>query len=331
MQLTHTFEIAAPVDQVFDVFGRLDLLAPCFPGASVWGRDGEVYHGAVKIKFGPFPLVFEGTARVVRADLAERRLVVKANARDRRGAAAGAATVTATFSAKGSDRTWVEVATDLDLTGRPAQLGSGTISSVSDRLADQFVGCISAKLAAGLAASEACRRRRPPTRYPAAPAPEPTRSPASAAARVRLPAPDDLGVGPAPAGAPGHRPYLAALGGRRGRRSGGAGAPRPLAASALSPARGVRVVRSHPVRGERLCPAAPVGSVAADRPGRRRGVRAGHDRTGRRARRAGGRGRRVRGDRATGSARGDRARPGGRAAALPVQRALPGRGRISRC
>ena len=155
MQLTHTFEIAAPVDRVFDVFGRLDLLAPCFPGASVWGRDGEVYHGAVKIKFGPFPLVFEGTARVVRADLADRRLVVKANARDRRGAAAGAATVTATFSATGDSTTRVQVASDLDLTGRPAQLGSGAISSVSDRLADQFVGCISAKLAAGLTAPEA--------------------------------------------------------------------------------------------------------------------------------------------------------------------------------
>lgn len=154
MQLTHTFEIAAPVDQVFAVFGRLDLLAPCFPGASVWGRDGEVYHGAVKIKFGPFPLVFEGTARVVRADLADRRLVVKANARDRRGAAAGAATVTATFTASGDSSTQVQVASDLDLTGRPAQLGSGAISSVSDRLADQFVGCISAKLAAGLTASE---------------------------------------------------------------------------------------------------------------------------------------------------------------------------------
>ena len=153
MQLTHAFEIAAPVDQVFDVFGRLDLLAPCFPGASVWGRDGEVYHGAVKIKFGPFPLVFEGTARVVRADPAERRLVVKANARDRRGAAAGAATVTATFNANGSDRARAEVVTDLDLTGRPAQLGSGAISSASDRLADQFIGCIGAKLAAGLTAS----------------------------------------------------------------------------------------------------------------------------------------------------------------------------------
>jgi carbon monoxide dehydrogenase subunit G len=154
MLLTHSFEVAAPVDRVFDVFGRLDLLAPCFPGASVWGRDGEVYHGAVKIKFGPFPLVFEGTARVVRADLAQRRLVVKANARDRRGAAAGAATVTATFAAIDGDSTRVQVASDLELTGRPAQLGSGAISTASDRLADQFVGCIGAKLAAGLVADE---------------------------------------------------------------------------------------------------------------------------------------------------------------------------------
>ena len=160
MQLTHTFTIDAPVEQVFDVFGRLDLLAPCFPGATVWGRDGEVYHGAVKIKFGPFPLVFEGTARVVRADVADRRLVVKANARDRRGAAAGSATVTATFRPSGGNGTGgtgtrVEVGTDLDLTGRPAQLGSGAISSASDRLADAFTGCIGAKLAAGLTADPA--------------------------------------------------------------------------------------------------------------------------------------------------------------------------------
>jgi carbon monoxide dehydrogenase subunit G len=155
MQLSHTFTIDAPVEQVFDVFGRLDLLAPCFPGATVWGRDGEVYHGAVKIKFGPLPLVFEGTARVVRSDVADRRLVVKANARDRRGAAAGSATVTATFrpaDSTGTGGTRVEVATDLDLTGRPAQLGSGAISAASNRLADAFTGCIGAKLAAGLTA-----------------------------------------------------------------------------------------------------------------------------------------------------------------------------------
>ena len=160
MQLTHRLELPAPVDRTFDVFSRLDLLAPCFPGASVWGRDGDVYHGAVKIKFGPFPLVFEGTARVVRADASRRRVEVKANARDRRGAAAGAATVTASFRPAGSsarpdpDRTLVEVSTELDLTGRPAQLGAGAIASVSDRLKDQFAGCLAAKLAAGSVAPE---------------------------------------------------------------------------------------------------------------------------------------------------------------------------------
>ena len=154
MQLTHAFDLPAPVDQVFDVFSQLDLLAPCFPGASVWGRDIEVYQGAVKIKFGPFPLIFEGTARVVRIDLAEHRMVVKANARDRRGVAAGSARVTATFQAAGPETTTVQVLTDLDLTGRPAQLGTGVIASVSDRLKDQFVSCISTKLAAGLATEQ---------------------------------------------------------------------------------------------------------------------------------------------------------------------------------
>lgn len=160
MQLTHTFDLPAPVDQVFDVFGQLDLLAPCFPGASVWGRDIEVYHGAVKIKFGPFPLVFEGTARIVRIDVADRRMVVKANARDRRGVAAGAARVTATFRAAGPDVTTVQVLTDLDLTGRPAQLGTGVIASVSDRLKDQFVSCIGAKLAGGLTAEQSAESSR---------------------------------------------------------------------------------------------------------------------------------------------------------------------------
>ena len=169
MQLTHAFVLPAPVDQVFEVFGQLDLLAPCFPGASVWGRDIEVYHGSVKITFGPFPLVFEGTARVVRVDVADHRMVVKANARDRRGVAAGSARVTATFRASGPDATTVQVLTELDLTGRPAQLGSSVISSVSDRLKDQFVSRIGPKLAAGLTAEQPTESTAPATTATAVP------------------------------------------------------------------------------------------------------------------------------------------------------------------
>ena len=173
MQLSHTFDLPAPVDHAFDVFSRLDLLAPCFPGATVWGRDGEVYHGAVKIKFGPFPLVFEGTARVVRTDVTERRLVVTAHARDRRGAAAGAATVTADFGPAGPGGTRIAVATDLDLTGRPAQLGSGAVQSVSDRLLEQFAGCLSSRLAAGLTLDQPVPDRPAGSAEEAAPEPSP--------------------------------------------------------------------------------------------------------------------------------------------------------------
>ena len=44
MQLTHTFTVDAPVEQSFDVFSSSDLSAPCFPGATLWGLYGEVYH-----------------------------------------------------------------------------------------------------------------------------------------------------------------------------------------------------------------------------------------------------------------------------------------------
>ena len=246
MRLTHTLELPAPVDRTFDVFSRLDLLAPCFPGASVWGRDGDVYHGAVKIKFGPFPLVFEGTARVVRVDVAERRVVVKANARDRRGAAAGAATVTATFrpigTTTGSDRTVVEVGTELDLTGRPAQLGAGAITSVSDRLKDQFAGCIAAKLAAGRAVDAG--RRRPAVEGDSKSAAGGRGTTASAAPARRacdptsptLPPSEPRGGTPS-AGAARRGPDLVALGGRHGRRRPALVLVAALAARPLRPGR----------------------------------------------------------------------------------------------
>lgn len=154
MQLRHHFELPAPAHLVFGVFSRLDLLAPCFPGASLWGQDGGVYHGVVKVKLGPFPLLYEGTARVVRADPAEHSVRVTANARERRGTAAGSATVTASFIRSGPDATHAEVVTELDLTGRPARLSEAAIATASDRLARQFVDCLTDKLIAGLTADE---------------------------------------------------------------------------------------------------------------------------------------------------------------------------------
>ena len=60
------------------------------------------------------------------------------------------------------------VATDLSITGKPAQFGRGLISEVGGKILDTFAGCLSGKLAPEPAAAPA------PAPAPAAATPEPT-------------------------------------------------------------------------------------------------------------------------------------------------------------
>jgi hypothetical protein len=86
---------------------------------------------------------------------AERRVVIEARGKDKRGNGTATATVTAKFAGNG-DQTQIEVFTDLAITGKPAQFGRGVISDVSDKLLNQFVSCVSDRFAqSGLGAAQA--------------------------------------------------------------------------------------------------------------------------------------------------------------------------------
>lgn len=148
MNLTHRFSVPAKLDAAWAAFSRLDQIAPCFPGATITEVDGSDYAGSVKIKFGPIPLVYNGTATVTELNRAARRMVVQARGHDRRGNGTATAKVTAAFTETGNI-TDVQVLTDLSITGRPAQFGGGVISDVSDRLLDLFVNCVSARFTDG--------------------------------------------------------------------------------------------------------------------------------------------------------------------------------------
>lgn len=148
MNLTHRFSLPADLDAAWDAFSRLDQIAPCFPGATITAVDGRDYAGFVKIKFGPIPLVYNGSAQITELDRDARRMVIKAVGRDRRGNGSATADVTATFTETGQI-TDVHVLTELSITGRPAQFGGGVITDASDRLLDLFVNCISARFRDG--------------------------------------------------------------------------------------------------------------------------------------------------------------------------------------
>jgi carbon monoxide dehydrogenase subunit G len=153
MDLSHRFSVPAPIDEAWNAFNNLEGLAPCFPGATVTSVDGDEFTGSVKIKLGPIALVYNGSGRYVERNDAERRVVIEARGKDKRGNGTATATVTASFAESG-EQTDIEVLTDLAITGKPAQFGRGVISDVSDKLLEQFVSCVSGRFAESSVAAE---------------------------------------------------------------------------------------------------------------------------------------------------------------------------------
>ncbi len=152
MELEHRFTVPASVEETWAAFNNPEVVAPCFPGATLISVDGDQFTGSAKIKLGPIAMQYNGTGTYVQRDEQARRAVIEAMGRDRRGNGTANATVTAQLTPDG-DGTAVHVTTDLAVTGKPAQFGRGVMQDVSDKLLLQFVACLQAKLGA----SEAVR------------------------------------------------------------------------------------------------------------------------------------------------------------------------------
>jgi len=147
MKIDNEFTVGVPIDRAWAVLTDLEGIAPCMPGAVLTGVEGDVYSGKVKVKVGPITSEYAGTAQFVEKDEASHRAVINANGRDVRGAGNAAAAITAQLRAEGSS-TVVSVDTDLKISGKIAQFGSGMIKEVSTKLLGQFVDCLEGKLAA---------------------------------------------------------------------------------------------------------------------------------------------------------------------------------------
>jgi uncharacterized protein len=167
VQLEHQLSVPAPIDVVWPALLDPQRVAPCVPGATLTGVDGDSFTGTVKVKVGPITLLYKGTGEFTEHDEQARRAVLKASAKDTRGNGTVNATVTLTLSEEGDHTTGV-VATDLSITGRPAQFGRGMIADVGGKIIEQFSACLSEKLAVVVTepASE-------PVEEPAAPPVEP--------------------------------------------------------------------------------------------------------------------------------------------------------------
>jgi carbon monoxide dehydrogenase subunit G len=181
MNISDEFRVGVPVEQAWQVLLDVEGIAPCMPGAQLQEVEGDEYRGTVKVKVGPITAQYKGAARIVEADEAARRIVIKADGRDTRGQGNASATITAGLEPDG-DGTKVSIDTDLNVTGKVAQFGRGVMADVSAKLLAQFVQCLESTKLSGDAPA--------PAEATSNPSPGPSTAPAADAGVRTIDAPE---------------------------------------------------------------------------------------------------------------------------------------------
>ncbi|WP_193610144.1 SRPBCC family protein [Nocardioides lijunqiniae] len=160
MDLTHRFTVPTGVEETWAHFQDIVSVAECFPGATVSSVEGDTFQGSCKVKLGPIALVYNGSGTFVEKDEDAHRFVVDAKGKDKRGNGTAGAVVTCTMT-DSAGATDVEVVTDLNITGKPAQFGRGVMQDVSDKLLGQFVACLEQRLSPAAAEEPAAVAEEP--------------------------------------------------------------------------------------------------------------------------------------------------------------------------
>jgi carbon monoxide dehydrogenase subunit G len=156
VQLENSFIVPVPVDEAWRVLLDIERIAPCMPGAALDSVEGDSFTGRVKVKLGPINLTYQGKASFVEKDETAHRAVIDGRGKDQRGNGTAAALITAQLKGEG-DTTRVDVLTDLNITGRPAQFGRGVMTDVGNKLLGQFADKLAAQLGEGDAQGDAAR------------------------------------------------------------------------------------------------------------------------------------------------------------------------------
>ena len=152
MDLEHSFIIPVPPEQAWQALLDVEQVAPCMPGATVDGFDGEDISGKIKIKVGPVQMTYAGKARFTEKDEATKTVVLEASGKETRGSGTASATIRSSLQDE-DGQTRVLVRITMTVTGRPAQFGRGVMAEVGGRIIGKFATNLAAQLSGESAAA----------------------------------------------------------------------------------------------------------------------------------------------------------------------------------
>ena len=106
-------------------------------GASVEGRDGDDWRGAMTMKVGPIKASYRGTLRFLELDSEARRAAMRVRADEASGQGQAEARITSEIEA-GDGGSCIRMETDLQVRGKVAQFGRGAMEQVAGRMLERF-------------------------------------------------------------------------------------------------------------------------------------------------------------------------------------------------
>src|SRR4051812_45833896 len=153
MRFENSFDVDAPVDEVYATLLDLEKVAPAMPGAQVTEKvSDDAYKVAIKVKLGPMTMNYRGDVEVRDKDPQAHRAVLHVKAREARGQGTATADVTQRLEERGGGGTHATIEADVQLAGRAAAMGRGLIEDVSAKLVRQFAENLSEMLGGEAAA-----------------------------------------------------------------------------------------------------------------------------------------------------------------------------------
>jgi uncharacterized protein len=131
IEITNDFTVGAEPELVYRTLLDFERLGSCIPGASI-GPAGT-HPAEIAVRLGPIRLTYKGSVWLDDRDNGARRATMVADVREVRGQ--GTARAPMSMTVTGADAgSRVGTVTDVELSGRAAQMGAAIVTDVAQRL-----------------------------------------------------------------------------------------------------------------------------------------------------------------------------------------------------
>ena len=138
-EITKTFQVKEPVEQVWKLLSDPRRVATCVPGAKITEQvDEKTYKGTISVRVGPSATDYKGELEIVRLDAEKHEMEILGKGQDVKGRGSASMKMTSKLRSLEDGGTEVTSVAEVNVVGILAQMGSRVISEVSNIMFGQF-------------------------------------------------------------------------------------------------------------------------------------------------------------------------------------------------